>query len=445
MKSTQMPLIKTIVDQMVSESLSINKDPAKHIPVIQRVSTVGDRRYVQLITTVGVIAVLDDHKLVEDSYPIVDVGYSDKWSKISKGVVVSSAEMEVPFQTAANASVIADEAVSYADMLLHSPFILPPITSITHPGNAVVTSAADGKSLTWIYHSAASNAGDYTNMLSEWTKSPQPVEPYIYGVIRGWHRAVVYSFPKDKETGQPTKLDGVTLSRLGNVRNMLYIVSRELGICAALACSHLLEDTTVSYTDIRGVPTNIVCKANGFYNTKENSNMNVKMVDVTALTRKPVQGADKETVAATAPPEPVVERTAEQVTPPIEPVAPVSAISEVSQPVSDNCETEESPSPVANTQESVAVSADEALATILQTVTELGTALRGVPADLRNVRKLYKTEQKDAKAVAKLVAEIDKLKAERDSLKSRLDKCTAELKKWQSIGNSIKSLTIPED
>lgn len=451
MKSTQMPLIKTIVDQMVAEIRSINKDPAKHIPVIQRVSSVGDTRYVQLITTVGVLIVRDDNKLTELDYPILDVGSTDSWGKISKGLVISSGSVEVPFQTAANASVIADEAVSFADNLLKSSCALPPVTAMLHPGNSMVLSSDGGKSLIWSY--SPTNSGGYKNMVSEWTKSPTVIDDSLYGVVRGWHRAVTYAFPKDKETGQPVKLDGVALSRLGNIRNMLYVVSRELGICVAVACSHLPDGSEATITTDSGQQLCISCGSNGYYSVKENS-MNIKMVDVSALSRKPEQPSVKVVVKDTpvnigkpvempeTAQEPAVIAPTEATVPSVRDAEPVVTESPEAPTQADSVESVSEPT--TETAEEPAVSADEVLASILQTVTELGTALRGVPAELRNVRKLYKTEQKDAKAVAKLVAEIDKLKAERDALKARLDKCTAELKKWQSIGNSIKSLTIPE-
>lgn len=423
MKPTQLPLIRNIVNQMVSEARSIRTATnADSVPVIQRVaSSLDGTKYVQIVTTVGMLTIRDDGKLTKPDYPIVDIGVPDNWSKVSKeeGVIVAKSPVDVPFQRAANVSVFADEELATVTTLLDTSVALPPVTVMFHPGSSLVFTEAEGKSLIWAYDPLSidpAKAGGFKNLKSEWTKNPLECVNPCYGVIRGWHRAVAGVFPKDRETGQPTKLDGVAVSQLGN-RTGIRIVSRELGMVASLALSHLPSAwREVTYLDLRGALIHCDCDESGVYTKNSDKStvtmeetMNVKMIDIGQIKQQATKEvAPKPEEKPTAP---AVDATDTQ-PPAVEPQQVQASTPEeipVTQPHTE--------APVTVTTKTV----DELFAELFRLQTERDELTKQIKTTQKAIQKAYKAEIKELKSNTKDNEELTRIRAAHKRLRALLD------------------------
>ena len=416
MKPTQLPLIKGIIDQMVSASREVQgKTSADHVPVIQRVTSAAtDKKYIQLVTTVGILTIADSGKLTELDYPVEDIGPTADWGKVSKGVITSKTATVVPITTAANVAVIADEESAIVDKLLSSTDVYPPVTSMMTPGRvSVVFTSDEGCSLTWAFDPTdvtLNTDNSYTNMQSGWTRNHLATEDR-YGVIRAWHRAVAYVFPKD-EAGNPTKIDGVAVARVGN-RTGIRIISRELGMVATLSCSHFPKPKVVTYRNMQGVMVSCECLENGSYSVinnqqKEKDDMNVKMIDISAI--KPTQNP--------APQQPVVSATPAAVEVKPEPVPTATVVPEepkkpeavIPEPVNEAAKSAEPTKTV-----------DELFAELFRMQTERDEITKAIKATVKAIQKAYKAEVKDLKSNAKDNEELVKLRAAHKRLRALLD------------------------
>lgn len=418
MKPTQLPLVKSIIDQMLSAAREVQgKTAADHVPVIQRVTSAAtERKYIQLVTTVGVLSIVDSGKLTELDYPVEDIGPTNDWGKVSKGVITSKTATVVPITTAANVAAFADDESAIADKLLFGTEVHPPVSSMLTPGRvSVVFASNEGGSLTWAYDPTDANMTtdmSYTNMQSEWTRNYLATGD-IYGIIRAWHRAVAYVFPKDA-SGQPSKIDGVAVARIGN-RTGIRIISRELGMVASLACSHFPKAKTVTYKNMQGILVSCECQDNGTYtivNNKEKENMNVKMIDISTIKQTPnpvtppVPAASVAPVVATPVPEP--EPVVVPATMSVEPSKqPETAIQE---PAKSDIKAPEPTKTV-----------DELFADLFRMQAERDEITKAIKATVKAIQKAYKAEVKDLKSNAKDNEELVKLRAAHKRLRALLD------------------------
>ena len=413
MKPTQLPLIKGIIDQMVSASREVQgKASTDHVPVIQRVTSAAtNHRYIQLVTTVGVITIADSGKLTELDYPIEDIGPSINWGKVSKGVITSKTATVVPITTAANVVAFADEESAIAEKLLLSSDVYPPVTSMLTPGRvSVVFTSNDGGALTWAYDPTDPSLNtdkSYTNMQSEWTRNHLATED-IYGIVRAWHRAVAYVFPKD-EAGQPNKIDGVAVARIGN-RTGVRLISRELGIVATLVCSHFPKPKVVTYRNMQGATVSCECLENGTYsiitNQKENKDMNVKMIDISAI--RPTQNLVPAAVTARSG-EVKSELDSEAATA-LATEGPKTVEAKSSEPSVEPSKTPE-----------IVKTVDELFAELFRMQSERDEITKAIKATIKAIQKAYKAEVKDLKSNAKDNEELVKLRAAHKRLRALLD------------------------
>lgn len=410
MKPTQLPLIKGIIDQMLSAVREIQgKTNADHVPVIQRVTSVGDRKYLQLVTTVGIVSIADSGKLTELDYPVEDIGPTVNWSKTTKGVISSKSSTVVPIDTAANVAAFADEESWVADKLLFGSVTLPPVSAMLTPGRVAVVFTSDGgRALNWAYDptaSAVSSESSYDNMKSEWTRNVLDTED-IYGIVRAWHRAVAFSFPKDVN-GYPSKIDGVAVARVGT-RTGIRIVSRELGVVVTMACSHFPKDKVVSYRDLQGALVSRVCQVNGvYYTNKEEKEMNVKMIDISAI-------QPKAPVVASSP-------EAEEPKPVQEPVAPAVETSVEPDDPKPVTVVEVKPEAIPEQPKDLPKTVDELFVELTEAQAKHDESAKAIKVIQKAIQKAYKQEIKDLKANAKDNEELVKLRAAHKRLRALLD------------------------
>lgn len=431
MKSTQLPLIKAIVDQMIGVCRELaGKSASDPVPVILRVSKgSGDFRCIQLVTTVGTVTILDDNKLTELDYPVADIGVTSNWTKVSKGMIITKdAPIIVPVDRASRVAMFADPEIDVAVSLLHSNSVLPPTSVLFNPGNSVVLSHAGGKALTWAYDPAGQSprsTDPYTNLSSMWTTNPLSCEDGLYGVVRAWHRAVAYSFPKDPCTGQPTKLDGVAFSRIGGHAGVR-LVSRELGIVVSMACSRLPEKySTISYLDSNNHL--VVCDINDNYtynvrgqNNKEVNDMEVKMIDIAQVRTKVAAAPQSLATPTETKAEPTVAAMNTTPAPAAVAVAPAPEAKPSDTVVAAEVEKVATPVDTQPAPQEPVKTAEEILQEAITLCSEVSVVIKSVQSAVRSAIKTHKQEIKELKSNVKESEELVKLRSAHKRLKTLL-------------------------
>ena len=221
-------------------------------------------------------------------------------------------------------------------------------------------------------------------------------------------------FPKDPETGQPNKIDGLAVSGLGN-HTCIRVVSRSLGIVVSMAGSSLPQDTSASYQDIDGTEVKVTCDSNYTYTyTKiienKEDKMDVKMIDIgqiknpSAVTSKPKQVPEAPpTAQAAVSPEPAL--TAEQ--PQVVPVPDTTTEADVAT-------TTPSEIPAAKNVE-------ELLQDIVEMLTDALNLNKALLAAVKTTVKTHKSEVKELKSNVRESEELIKLRAAHKRLRAILE------------------------
>jgi hypothetical protein len=445
-KTSHTAIVKAVVDVMRSN--------AENKLVIQRVAnSPSGKRYVQIMTALGVVTIQDKGSLTELDYPIQDIGAPANWSKVSKGVVVSKETTEVPFTTAANAARLGDYEIAAAEHLLSVETGLAPINVLTHPGIQIAYADAPGSAV-WTYDPSASVL--LTNHSAQWTRNAENCVG-IYALIKPWIKAVLYSVPKDPETGYPQKLSGISLGSVGS-RVGVHIVSHELSMVIACTAAMCPKDTPSSYI-LDGKLKSFMLTPDSTFIKQEDIEVKANLIDLSAL-----QQTSQKPIPKEAAPAPVQEATvtAPAATAPVEvkeaaTVAPApSAESEPVQPMVYEKPELQAPEvvPAAATAEPIddepaeitsdnqlpaepvlVKSTDEQLSELIFKLEEQVKIVRALVTDAKTFRKQYKAESKDSKANAKLTADNAKLKEEIAALKARCATQEATLNKFKALLN----------
>lgn len=419
--------------------------------VIQRVAnSPSGKRYVQIMTALGVVTIQDKGSLTERDYPIQDIGAPANWSKVSKGVVVSKETTEVPFTTAANAARLGDYEVAAAEHLLSVETGLAPINVLTHPGIQIAYADAPGSAV-WTYDPSASVL--LTNHSAQWTRNAENCVG-IYALIKPWIKAVLYSVPKDPETGYPQKLSGISLGSVGS-RVGVHIVSHELSMVIACTAAMCPKDTPSSYI-LDGKLKSFMLTPDSTFIKQEDIEVKANLIDLSAL-QQTSQQVTPEPAIAVAPvkPEPEVVPQAAQPEP-----APVAAppqapeVTAAAEPQPENNPAEENTKAV-ETVESVSESpapetavktppeypqeveaqltAEDLLNNSIEALEAVIKGAREILTTLKACRKQHKSESKDTKATQKLQAENSKLREESAEIKAKASAQEATLNKLKAL------------
>ena len=438
MKKTHSDILKSVV--------KIMQDTAGNKLVIQRVTNApSGNRYVQIMTALGVVTIRDTGALTEPDYPIQDIGSPDNWSKVSKGVIVAKDATDAPFTTAANAARLGDHEIAVAEHLLSVETGLAPVSVICHPGMQVAYAETDS-SCVWTY--SPSGGTLLTNYTGQWTRNAENCVG-IYALLKPWVKAVLYSMPKDAETGFPQKISGVSLGSVGS-RVGIHLVSHELSMvigCTAAVCP---KETPSSYSLDGKLKCFVLSPDSTFTKQEEEFEMKANLIDMSALQQpKPQPTAPEVEVVPVAEPAPT---PAEVPVPAAEP----ETAQEPEKPMVYEKPALQSPEVVDNVsapveavihEETVEVfsigkypeepaeveSADDRLTNLIFKLEEQVKVVRAMVADAKAFRKQYKAESKDSKANAKLTAENAKLKEELAELKSKCSAQEATLNKFKAL------------
>ena len=222
-----------------------------------------------------------------------------------------------------------------------------------------------------------------------------------------WHRAVAYAFPKDPETGQPTRIDGLAFSRISSTLPGVRLVSRELGITVTMVCAGLPDTANkVTYYDVNKQLVAVQCVDNYIAikqdNEERKENMEIKMVDIGQIRKQPA-ASDTKQVEQT--PVVTVPERVETVADNTQSIAPVSAVAE-SATVGDS----QAPQAVKTSE--------ELLQEIINTCSELSAMVKVTQAAARAALKAHRTEVKELKSNVKESEELLKLRAQHRKLKA---------------------------
>lgn len=444
MKSSHTSIVKTIVELL--------RNNASNKITLQRVANApSGNRYVQILTSLGVVTIRDTGALTEPDYEISDIGDPKEWSKVSKGVVVSKTSTPAPFTTAQNAGLLGEYEIAAAESLLDSTTGLAPVQVITHPGLQVVYADSPGVAI-WTFDPAGGAL--LTNHTGQWTRNAESVTG-VYALIKPWIKAVVYSMPKDPSTGYPQKISGISFGTVGT-RVGIHIVCKDLNMvigCTGAVCP---KDSPSSYMLDGKLKCFSLQSDSTFIQQEEEFEMKANLIDLSALQQKPQQVTPEPAIPAEpVKPEPEVVPQATQSEPmpvaaPTQEIAVTSAeesqpektpVEEITKAVETVESVSESPAPepetVAtpiNTAESEAqLTVEELLNNSIEALEAAIKGAREILTTLKACRKQHKSESKDTKATQKLQAENSKLREELAEIKAKASAQEATLNKFKAL------------
>ena len=395
------------------ELVDIVNSIARQVLCVQRAVNHNDTHYVQILTPMAVVTIKLDKQLSQEQLntPIQDIGFTDKWIRVAKGLIQSKEQLDVPFARAQNIVRVGESEAWIADKLLTSSDPLVNQAFLERPGFKIAA-APDRDTVVWGWNRAGGEAAK--EFESVWTKNFEGVCGK-YTLPSPWvSKAARLCFGD--------KLDGISFGSVGPWTG-IHLVSRRLGVVIGCTGSRFPKETKIQLTP-GSKQYNLVCDPE--QNVEEDEEeMKATVVDPSVLMPKgetsivnqvPEEVEKPHTVVVTYPEKTESTPSTYHGAPVVQPVnraKPATPITD--DPVVKETTTE----PELQTEDAVDT-ADSALVFALSSLEEIAEKLKTTIKAVKQAKKLHKAELKDASSGKQQNERIAELEAQLKKIKSAL-------------------------
>ena len=397
-----------VAKELADITLGLAKQPL----CIQRVTDVGGTHYVQILTTLAVVTIKLDKQLSPEQLvaPMMDIGKTDKWTKVTKGLIQSKDTTDVPYSRAQVVSRLGDSEAWIANKLLGSTDSLANPSLLDKPGMKVVV-AVDKNTVIWGWNRAGGEAAKELD--SEWTRNIEGISGK-YTLPGAWVAKAAKLCFRDK-------LDGISFGSIGSLTG-IHLVSRELGVVIGCTGSKFPKETKIQLAPGNKEYT-LVCDPE--QNVEEDEEMKATVVDPSVLmpkgetsvvTQAPEEVEKPNTVVVTYPDKTESTPRTYQGAPVVQPVNRAKPAT----PVTDDPVAQETSSDPELQTKDAADTADSDLSLALTSLEEIAEKLKVTIKAVKQARKLHKAELKDASSGKQQNERIAELEAQLKKIKSAL-------------------------